>query len=311
MKILVSGSLAYDRIMDYPGRFRDSILPNKIHALNVSFAVADLRESFGGTAGNIAYNLALLGNQPVVVAAAGKDFSSYRQWLQRHGVDVRAIRRVAGEPTASVTIITDRDDNQIAGFYVGAMRAATPLPPSVKAATYAIVAPGNLSDMRTLPGRYAKLGVPYLYDPGQQLPVLTGTDLRRAIHRADGLVSNDYELSLIQRKTGWEMSKLRRATKYVITTLGPRGSVVRMASQIIRVPAVKASRVIDPTGAGDAYRAGWVTGWLRHWPLDVAARFAGCVAVYAVEQAGTQVHQFTFAQVATRYRRAFGRPLPK
>lgn len=312
MKILVSGSLAYDRIMDYPGRFRDSILPDKIHSLNVSFTVTDLRESFGGTAGNIAYNLALLGHQPVVAAAAGRDFEPYRRWLKRHRVDDRVIRLVPSQPTASVTIITDRDDNQISGFYVGAMREPTVVPVALaKSAAYAVVAPGNLSDMRTLPRRYARMGIPYLYDPGQQLPVLTGADVRQAILRADGLVSNDYELSLIQRKTGWGLPRLRRATRYLITTLGPKGSIVRTASQVIRVPAAKARRVVDPTGAGDAYRAGWVSAWLQHWSLPVAARFAGCVAVYAVETAGTQAHQFTFAQVAARYRRAFGQAVPK
>lgn len=312
MRVLVSGSLAYDRIMDFPGKFADSILPDKIHSLNVSFAVSDLRESFGGTAGNIAYSLALLGHRPAVVAAAGRDFGAYRRWLVRHGVDCRAVRAVASEPTASVTIITDRADNQIAGFYVGAMRAGAPLPAGLaRGASYAVVAPGNLADMRALPARYARLGVPYLYDPGQQLPLLTGADLRRAIRGADGFISNDYELSLVQRKTGWGLPQLARATRLVITTLGPSGSAVRSGSRTIRVPAAKPRRVVDPTGAGDAYRAGFIHALLQRWPLDVAARFAGTVAVYAVEHYGTQAHRFTLPQVAARYRRAFGHHLPR
>lgn len=313
MRVLVSGSLAYDRIMDFPGRFRSHILPGKIHLLNLSFAVRDLSEHFGGTAGNIAYNLALLGARPTVVASAGSDFGPYRKWLGQHGVGLAGVRVVARERTAAAYIITDRDDNQITGFHIGAMaeRGIAPTASSLRRTAVAIVAPGNLADMRTLPARYRHLGVPYWFDPGQQLTSLSGAALRAAIGGSAGVFANDYELSLLLKKSGWRLAQLLGKTKLLVTTFGPKGSEIRSGSTRLRVRAAKPRKVVDPTGAGDAYRAGFLYGYLQRWPLKTAAQFAGLVAVYTVEKAGTQTHRFTWAGLRRRYRENFGSGLPK
>ncbi len=312
MRVVVSGSLAYDRIMDFPGRFRDHILPGKIHVLNLSFAVSQLSERYGGTAGNIAYNLAMLGLRPTVVAAAGSDFGPYRAWLHRHGVDLAGVRTVPDDRTAAAYIITDEDDNQIAGFHAAAMgrRGIAPAAARLCRVAGAIVSPGNLEDMRILPVRYRRAGVPYLFDPGQQLASLPGGRLRSALGGAFGLVANDYELALTLRQTGWSAAQLAARVPVVAATLGPKGSRIRQGKKIWRIPPARPSRLVDPTGAGDAYRAGLLYGWLARWSWPVAGRFASLVAVYAVERAGAQTHRFTWAALRRRYRQNFGRGLP-
>lgn len=312
MRVLVSGSLAYDRIMDFPGRFRDHILPGKIHVLNLSFAVAELTEHFGGTAGNIAYNLALLGVRPTVVAAAGHDFGSYRVWLRRHGVDLSGVRVRAIDRTAAASIITDADDNQITGFHIGAMRApGQPVPAALLSlAAAAMVTPGNLADMVALPSRYRRARVPYWFDPGQQLTSLHGRQLRAAIIGAFGLVANDYELAMILHKTGWTAARLAARVPTIVTTLGPKGSRILQGAKTVRLPPARPLRVVDPTGAGDAYRAGLLYGWLAGWPWAVSGRFAGLVAAYTVERLGTQTHRFTWQALRRRYRQNFGNELP-
>ena len=312
-RVIVSGSLAYDRIMDFPGRFRDHILPDKVHMLNVSFAVPGLTEHYGGTAGNIAYTFALLGGKPAVVAAVGGDFVRYRQWLRRHGVNLAGVRVVARERTAAAHIITDSDDNQITGFHLGAMgqRGAFLSPSRLRQAAAAIVAPGNIGDMLALPRRYRQAGVPYWFDPGQQLTSLTGARVRQALSGAQGLFVNDYELALTLKKTGWSMRQALARGVTVVTTLGPKGSVVRHGAAVVRAPAARPRAVVDPTGAGDAYRAGFLRAWLLQWPISVAARFAGVVAAYTVERSGTQTHRFSCADLRRRYRKNFGRELPR
>lgn len=311
-RIIVSGSLAYDRIMDFPGRFADHILPDKIHVLNVSFGVTQFREHFGGTAGNIAYNLALLSQRPTVVAAAGSDFSPYRRWLRRHRVDCSGVRKVSGERTAAAYIITDRDDNQITGFHLGAMRfsGVRPTATAIRRAVLACVSPGNLADMLRMPVAYRRAKLPYLFDPGQQLTSLTGAQLRAAVSGARGFIANDYEVALALKKMGWTMRQLAGKTALVVTTLGPKGSMVQQGSMVVAVPPARPKSALDPTGAGDAYRAGLICGLLQRWPLDVVARFAGLVAVYTVEAYGTQTHRFTWPDLRRRYRKNFGAALP-
>ena len=304
--------MAYDRIMNFPGRFRDHIVPQKIHLLNLSFAVPDLQEHFGGTAGNIAYSLALLGLRPEVVAAVGKDFSDYRTWLQGRGVGGAGIRQIAHQRTAAAYIITDNDDNQITGFHIGAMsvRGLLPSRSLLSQAAGAIVAPGNVSDMVALPAAYRRAQLRYWFDPGQQLTSLSPTQLRQALRGAYGLVSNDYEFALVMRKTGWTAAQLSARVPVVVTTFGPKGSVIRQGSAHWRIPPVKPKRVLDPTGAGDAYRAGLLWGWLRGWPWSAAGRLAATVAAYTVERDGTQTHRFTWREVAARYRHAFRSSVP-
>ena len=305
--VLVSGSLAYDQIMDFPGYFKDNILPEKIHMLNVSFFIKQLRVSFGGTAGNIAYNLALLGLRPTALGNVGDDFGRYRQWLGRHGVGINQIKVMPGSRTATAFIITDQADNQISAFYPGAL--ATPY--KLRTTNYklqaqlAIIAADNPANFLSLSTVYRQKKIPYIFDPGQQVALLSGSQIRRVTAGARVFISNDYELSLVLKKTGWSLAQLRRQVELVVTTLGGEGSVLYAGSKKIKVPPAKPKNTSDPTGAGDAYRAGLIYGLVNHWPLEKAGRFAGLVAVYTVEQYGTQTHTFTWAGLKRRYRQNF------
>ncbi|PIR92547.1 carbohydrate kinase family protein [Candidatus Falkowbacteria bacterium CG10_big_fil_rev_8_21_14_0_10_44_15] len=311
MNIFVFGSLAFDKIMDFPGKFSDNILPDKIHTLNVSFTISNLQENFGGTAGNIAYNLALLGEQPTILATAGSDFEAYREWLAGRNINTDGIKIIAGEKTAFANIITDQADNQLAAFYPGAMNYSCALEPEAKEGeAWAIVAPGFPADMARLAKFYRERNLPFIFDPGQQIPVLSADDLRFGIKGAKMLISNDYELSLLMKKTGWSEEKILENAEALVTTLGEKGSQIKTKDAGYSIPPAKPKNTIDPTGAGDAYRAGFIKGLVSGWPLEIAGRFAGVVAVYTVEQYGTQTHQFNFAEAAERYRENFKEELP-
>jgi adenosine kinase len=307
MQILVSGSLAYDRIMNFPGRFSDHILPDKIHVLNVCFTVDGLKEEFGGTAGNIAYNLALLGEKPTILAAAGKDFESYEAWLKSHRLSVTGIRRVTEELTAGAYITTDRADNQITGFNPGAMKYPSlfDLGGIDPRKALAIIAPGNLEDMVVYPRMCREKGIPYIFDPGQSITALTGNQLTEALTGAGLLISNDYELEMILQATGRRKDQLLAQTGGIITTLGENGSLVCTQKGEATIPAVRPSRVQDPTGAGDAYRAGLITGLARKKHLKEAACMGAVCAAYAVECYGTQRHHFTLEKFLNRYDETF------
>ena len=308
MRILVSGSLAYDRIMSFPGSFADHILPDKIHILNVCFLVEGLEEKFGGTAGNIAYCLRLLGEAPTIVATAGKDFAAYEAWLRHCGIAIDGIRRVNGEFTAGAYITTDKADNQITGFNPGAMkhRADYPVDEADPAQTIAIVAPGNLEDMQDFPRRYKAKGIPCMVDPGQNITAFSGDQLAEMLTGATYLISNDYELELIQNSTKLTQAEIVERAGTVITTLGEKGSVIRRKGSEIAIPPCPVAEVKDPTGAGDAFRAGFVKGLALGKPLEVAARLGSVSAAYAVEKHGTQEHAFTWQEFTDRYAAAFG-----
>lgn len=330
--ILISGSLAYDYIMNFPGYFRDHILPEKLHVLSVSFLIDKMQKNFGGTAGNIAYNLALLGERPTILASAGNDFGEYRAWLTRHRVDCSRIHMVKEVPTASCHITTDQSDNQITAFHLGAMAK------SIKAELFfrqssalkfrqvkiAIVSPGNLEDMKALPRLYKKYGIPYIYDPGQNIPALSGADLRAGITGAKVFISNDYELALALKKTGWEKQDALRRVEALVTTLGEKGSMIELYNPsqpplklrggeggVIKfcVPAAKPKNTSDPTGAGDAYRAGFIKGLLIGLPYDKIGKLASVVSVYTVEKYGTQTHTFSWQGLLKRYRENYGEAL--
>lgn len=312
MRILVSGSLAYDRIMDFPGRFADHILPDKIHVLNVCFMVNGLTERFGGTAGNIAYNLHLLGEQPLILATAGRDFGPYEEWLRSLGLPLDGIRLIPEEFTASAYITTDLSDNQITGFNPGAMKhpsgfALDGLDPR---RALAIIAPGNLEDMLTYSRLYKQRQVPYIFDPGQSIPAWGGGELKEMATGAWVLIVNDYELELLQQKTGLTTSRLLELTRTLIVTQGDQGSQVLGDGARHQIPAVPPRQVVDPTGAGDAYRAGLIKGLIRGLTWPEAACLGAAVASFAVEKAGTQEHRFTLAEVAERYAQVFGAPPP-
>jgi adenosine kinase len=310
MKVFVSGSLAYDRIMDFPGKFEDHILPDKIHVLNVSFVVNGLTENFGGTAGNIAFNLSMLGVDATILSAAGKDFDRYAKWLSDHGIDVSQIRILPEEFTAGAYITTDMADNQITGFNPGAMKYPSKcsfiMDKGASANSFlGIVAPGNAEDMLDYSRKYKELKIPFIFDPGQQIPALGSDLLREMTDGADILISNDYELDLIKKITAYTDADLLERTRVIITTLGEKGSVLISKQGKTWIPAAKAGKVVDPTGAGDAFRAGLIKGLAMDKDLSQAARMGAVCGAYAVECYGTQAHVFTEESFWIRYNENF------
>ena len=312
MAIYVSGSLAFDRIMTFPGNFQDHILMDKLHMINVSFMVDAMDERCGGCAGNIAYTLALLGEKPVIVAAAGRDFDSYALTLSAHGLPLDGIRRADDVFTALCYITTDMNSNQITGFYPGAMTlpAEYDFPGLDARQDLAIVSPGNVEDMRRLPRLYREKGVPYIFDPGQQLPVLTSQELLEAIEGSLACITNDYELNMICKATGKSEDEIAARTQWLVTTLGAEGAQVRGHGENIRIAPVPINKVLDPTGAGDAHRAGLIKGLVHGLAMPDAARLGSVSASFALEKLGTQEHIFTPADFCQRYEAVFG-PMPK
>lgn len=310
MRIFISGSLAYDRIMDFPGRFADHILPDKLHILNVCFMVNGLTEKFGGTAGNIAYNLALLGERPLILATAGQDFERYRQWLEKNGLTLEGIRLIPEEFTACAYITTDQGDNQITGFNPGAMkyRSLYQFNHVRPEEALAIVSPGNLDDMISYSQFYRERKIPYIFDPGQSIPAFSGERLLEMLTGSSLMVCNDYELELINTKTGLGLTELLARTGAIIVTLAEKGSIIYTDQGQISIPAVPAAQTLDPTGAGDAYRAGLIKGLVLGKSLTVAGRMGATCASFAVEYQGTQEHSFTWQNFRDRYQQQFGPP---
>ncbi|MBF0554444.1 MAG: carbohydrate kinase family protein [Nitrospirae bacterium] len=300
MNIMVSGSIAYDRIMDFPGKFSDHILPDKIHMLNVCFMINELKENFGGTAGNIAYALSLLGEKPDVVASAGHDFNAYGNWLRENGISTDFIKIIPTEFTAGAYITTDNQDNQITAFNPGAMRHSSAydfdsLDPQK---TIAIVAPGNLDDMYNFIKIYKQRGIPYIFDPGQSLPAWNKNQLIEMITGAMIFISNDYELGLTIEKTRATAEEISSMVEILITTKAEKGSTVifRRDGRLdtVDIPAVIPFRISDPTGAGDAFRAGLIKGLLLPGRDIIHAAKMGTVsASFCVEVHGTQNYSFT------------------
>jgi len=308
MNIYISGSMAYDRIMDFPGSFSDYILPDKIHVLNVCFNVNSLKEKFGGTAGNIAYSLALLGEQPIIVATIGKDYNSYFEWLKKHNISLDGIEIIEDEFTAGAYITTDKSDNQITGFNPGAMKKPTrfDLGNADPKNSIVLIAPGNLQDMIGYAETCRQRGVRYICDPGQSLTLWTGEQLRDWIRGSMMLITNDYELEVIMKMTGLKKAAILSLTGMIITTLGEHGSLITANGKDLKVPVAKASEVLDPTGAGDAYRAGLLKGLASDRDLETSAKMGAVAATYAVEKYGTQEHHYTYEDYAERYRMNFG-----
>jgi adenosine kinase len=308
MNIYISGSMAYDRIMDFPGRFSDHILPDKIHILNVCFTVNGMVEKFGGTAGNIAYSLSLLGEKPVILAAIGKDYDRYFEWLKKNNISIEGIKIISEEFTAGAYITTDKADNQITGFNPGAMKY--PSEYKIKDAnpekSIGLIAPGNLQDMREYARTFKSKGINYICDPGQSLTQWHGSGLREWIDGSMILITNDYELELIMKMTGIDKKGLLGLTKTIITTLGEKGSLISTSDNEIEIPAVKISGIVDPTGAGDAYRAGLLKGLIMGKGIEAAAKMGAVAAAYAVEKYGTQEHFYTYNEFVKRYRSSFG-----
>ncbi len=313
MRIFVTGSIAFDYIMVFPGRFRDHILPDKMHVLSVSFLVDSLTRLRGGTGANIAYNLGLLQERPVLVGSVGEDFADYRGWLERHGVDCRAVRVVAGDHTASCFINTDMQDNQITAFYPGAMARAASLSileAGASPSDLVLIAPNDPAAMNRYVAECVEAGIPYLYDPSMQLPRLERADLEKGCRGARIVAGNDYEFGMMADKLGVAETDLRRMAPITVMTRGEAGAVITVDGQEFEIPPAKPREVVDPTGAGDAFRAGFVLGMKRGWPWPVVGRVAALTAVYAVEHRGPQGHSYTPDEFRDRYRDNFG-PAPE
>ena len=313
MAIYISGSLAFDRIMSFPGNFQDHILMDRLHMINVSFMVDGMDERRGGCAGNIAYSMALLGEKPVIVSCAGKDFDSYGVKLAAMGLPLDGISLQMDIFTALCFITTDMNGNQITGFYPGAMsrQASFAYPELDPEKDLAIISPGNVEDMRRLPLFFKEKRIPYIYDPGQQLPVLSADDLRNSIEGAFALVTNDYELHMICNQTGLGEEELLGRALWLVTTLGGQGCRVRGADGTDeRISAVEVTDVKDPTGAGDAQRAGLLKGLALGLPVPEAARIGAVTASFAIECLGTQEHKIDPAEFARRHVNTYG-PMPE
>lgn len=307
---LICGSIAFDSIMVFPDRFKNHILPDKIHILNVSFLVPQLRREFGGCAGNIAYNLMLLGDRGYPMATVGRDFAPYADWMKKNGIPQTHVRIIDSELTAQAFITTDLDDNQITAFHPGAMQLSH-LNRIEEAHDVAlgIVAPDGRDGMLQHAAQFAAAGIPFIFDPGQGLPMFTGDELRAFISQASWVAVNDYEWQLVQERTGLSAAEITAQVEALIVTRGAAGSVIYTHGREIEIPCAKAVAVVDPTGCGDAYRAGLIYGLLRGLDWETTGRIASLLGAIKIESRGTQNHSFTKSQFEQRYEASFGRPL--
>ncbi len=309
MTIIVTGSVAFDYLMTFPGRFREQILPEHLHKLSVSFLV-DSKESFwGGTGPNIAYSLALLGNRPKLFAAAGKDFGAFRDWLEAQGVDTSAMGIFQDEFTATFSVITDLDHNQIASFHTGAMARARELSLRQLAGEsidLVIISPNDPEAMRKYAQECRELAIPFVYDPSQQLARMDGQVLLESMAGARVLTVNEYEYEMVRQKSGLDEADLLELVESIVVTLGAQGSKVINRGFEIFIPTASTAHVVEPTGVGDAYRAGLLTGLVRGYPWEVTCRLASLAATYVIEQHGTMSHRYDLPGFVARYRQEFG-----
>ena len=307
MSTLICGSIAYDSIMVFEGRFADHILPQQVHILNVSFLVPDMRREFGGCAGNIAYNLKLLGGEPLPMATVGTDAQPYLDRLDALGISRRFIRQLDSAYTAQAFITTDMDDNQITAFHPGAMNQshmnAIPGDGSVK---LAIVAPDGRDGMLQHAQQLADRGIPFVFDPGQGLPMFSGEELLWFIERADYVAMNDYEARLLTEKTGLRLEELARKVRALIATRGAEGSEIHVGGERLTIPIAPARNLVDPTGCGDAYRAGLLYGITNSLDWEVTGRLAAVMGSLKIEHSGGQNHVYERAAIAQRFAEAFG-----
>ncbi len=301
--ITVTGSLAFDTIMDFPGKFSDHIMPDKIHQINLSFLVNTLKKQPGGTAGNIAYNLALLGCPVSIVGSAGSDFSEYGQFLKNAGVDIAQIKIIDNESTSSAFIMTDKSDNQITAFYPGAMSQNSSLP--LDTSDLVVISPNDPKAMVSFTKQCQDKNISYMLDPGMQLPALDVEDLKSMINGATILIGNDYEIELLKDKLQVTSDELLATSKILITTLGEKGSIIQSESETTQINIARPKQIVDPTGAGDAYRGGFLAGYSRGFDLKVCGQIGAVAACYTVEKYGTTSHRFTIQEFKDRYTENF------
>lgn len=308
MEIIVTGSIAYDYLMRFPGRFTDYFIKEQLHQISLSFLVDEMTKHWGGVAANIAFNMALVGLRPKLMGAVGRDFPEYRDWLERAGVDTSTVRQIDEVFTASFFANTDLDNNQIASFYTGAMAYAKDYrladvfdgkPDLV------LISPNDPKAMTGLARECRERGIRFIYDPSQQVPRLTGEELYRDMQGAYALIVNAYEAEIICKKTEQTMDDLRRAIEILVITQGARGSHIYQNGELIEVPAFTTDQVKDPTGVGDAFRAGLVRGLVSGWPLKLSGLVGALCATYVLEQVGTQNHSYSPAEFVARFRTRF------
>lgn len=307
MDILLSGSVAYDYLMTFPGLFHEHILPEKLSSISLSFLVESMSRQRGGTAPNIAYTLALLGERPRLFATVGEDFEEYRLWLEKYGVDTALAVVVPGKNTASFFATTDQSNAQIASFYPGGMAHAASL--SVKNVEQrpdlVVISPTDPSAMKLHAAECRELGIPYLYDPSQQVVWLSGDDLARDMEGAHFLFVNDYEFGMISKKTGLDLDGMLKHVDIIIVTRGENGASIYADGKEIIIPIVPADQVIDPTGVGDAFRGGFLTGYSRGWDWQLCGQIGAVAATYCIEKNGPQNHHYTREEFVQRFRKHF------
>lgn len=307
MSILISGSLAYDFVMDFPDSFRNHILPEQIHILNVCFVVDQLKKNFGGTAGNIAYTIKLLNGEPIIFSPLGSDGQEYLDYLKKLGLKTDFISIVKDKFTASAHITTDKEDNQLTAFYNGALSEAVKLSFNdyKDKIDMVLISPTQKEAMIRHAKECYEKRIPFCFDPGQQVTAFSAQELTMIIGQASFLIGNDYEIKLLQDKTGWGMKEFLSSTKAVITTFGEKGSIISTTEGIVEVGICPARSVDDPTGAGDAYRAGFFSAYVHGKDLQTCGQMGAAAAAYAVENYGTQNHHFTLEEFKQRYQNTF------
>ena len=305
---LICGSVAYDTILVFPDRFKAHILPDKIHMLNVSFLVPDMRREFGGCAANIAYSLRLLGTSGIPMACAGEDFAPYRQRLKSLGISVEHIREIPKSFTAQAFITTDLDNNQITAFHPGAMQFAhqNRLSDVLTPVALGIVAPDSRQAMIEHAAQFAAAKIPFIFDPGQGLPMFDGQELKTFIGQAHVVAVNDYEWQLMQQKTGFTVSDITSQVGALVVTHGAQGSDIHTKDRKLHIPCAKVKAEVDPTGCGDAYRAGLIHGLLRGLDWQTTGRVASLMGAIKIESRGPQNHQFTLAEFDKRFAENWG-----
>ncbi len=310
MSALICGSFAFDTIMVFQDHFKNHILPDKVHILNVAFHVPELRREFGGCAANIAYNLKLLGGNPLPMGTVGKDFSPYAEWMDQHGIARNHVRKIDGTYTAQAFITTDQDDNQITAFHPGAMDFAHEVRvDEAHGVQIGMVSPDGRQGMIDHAQQFADAGIPFIFDPGQAMPLFTGEDFKLFIEQANWVCVNDYESQLLQDRTGWSPHEIAEKVEALIVTCGGKGSHVYMSGKRIEIPAASVNAIVDPTGCGDAYRGGLLYGLMNGLDWEVTGRIAALMGAIKIEQHGTQNHRFTLDEFRERYGYSFGMEL--
>jgi adenosine kinase len=307
MRTLICGSLAFDTIMVFPDRFARHILPEQTHVLSVSFQISDMRREWGGCAGNIAYNLHALGGDPVVMGTLGTDGGTYRERLRTLGIAIDGVRVIDEAYTAQAFIITDHDDNQITAFHPGAMnRSHVVHVDDVADVGLGIVSPDGKEGMKQHAAEFAARGIPFVFDPGQGLPLFDGKELAQIIEHASYLTVNDYEAKLLADRTGWSIADLAERVDGLVVTMGGEGSIIHAGGATYAIAAVRPSAIVDPTGCGDAYRAGLLYGIANEWDWESTGNLASVMGTIKIESRGGQNHAVDRDTIALRYRDAFG-----